>query len=359
MDRRMFVRGVAVAATTTMLPVAARAQQVTKIKLAMGASHPTGLIPVGVMVEWWAPRVNALLRERNAGFEIDWTFPIGGSLYKFRETRTAVRDGLVDGGWVGSLWESSAMPLANVAYFAPFATDDVVLLHKAFDELMKSVPEMLAEWTRNNLVFLGSTGGDSYQLLMKVPLRSLDDINGKKISTPGASANILRGTGAIAVDSAITNFYTDVQTGVTDGALSFYTGILPTRLWEVAPQITELNAGAIIWGGLAFNGSKLKSLPESVRKAIVDASVGYSAEVAQRTLSRMANAKATMIKQGAIVEIPPEALRRAWVEALPEIAKEWADALEQKGLPARKVMRGYLAALREGGAKPLRDWKVE
>ena len=47
------------------------------------------------------------------------------------------------------------------------------------------------------------------------------------------------------------------------------------------------------------------------------------------------------------------------IAALPEIAKEWADSLEQKGLPGRKVMRTYLAALREGGEKPLRDWKVE
>ena len=324
----------------------------------MGASYPTGLIPVGVMVEWWGPRVNALLRDRKTGFEIDWTFPVGGSLYKFRETRTAVRDGLVDGGWVGTLWESSAMPLANVAYFAPFATDDVLLLHKVFDGLIKSMPEMAAEWTRNNLMLLGSTGGDSYHLFTKVPVRSLDDVKGKKYSTPGASANMLRGSGATAVDSAITNFYTDVQTGVTDGALSFYTGIVPTRLWEVAPRITELNAGAIMWGGLAFNSNKFKSLPEPVRTAIVDASSTFSVEVAQRTASRTADAKASMVKQGAIVEVPSDAFRRAWADALPDIAKEWADAQEQRGLPGRKVMRDYLAALREGGAKPLRDWKV-
>lgn len=359
MDRRTFVRGAAGLATMLVLPGAATAQQVKKIKLAMGASHPTGLIPVGVMVDWWAPRVNALLRERRTGFEIDWTFPIGGSLYKFRETRTAVRDGLVDGGWVGTIWESSAMPLASVTYYAPFVTGDVVLLHKTYDRLVSSIPEMLDEWTRNNLLFLGSTGGDSYHLFMKVPVRSLDDVKGKKISTPGASANILRNTGAIAVDSAITNFYTDVQTGVTDGALSFYTGILPTRLYEVTRHITEIDSGAMIWGGLAFNRPKFDSLPEPVRHAILDASVGFSTETAQRTASREAAAKETMIKAGAIVHVPSEALRRAWVDALPEIPKEWAADLEQRGIPGRKVMRAYLAAVREGGAKPLRAWKVE
>lgn len=113
-----------------------------------------------------------------------------------------------------------------------------------------------------------------------------------------------------------------------------------------------------MWGGLAFNSNKFKSLPDPVRTAIMDVSSTFSVEVAQRTASRTADAKATMVKQGAIVEVPSEAFRRAWADALPDIAKEWADAQEQRGLPGRKVMRDYLAALRQGGAKPLRDWKV-
>jgi len=39
-----------------------------------------------------------------------------------------------------------------------------------------------------------------------------------------------------------------VQTGVTEGAVSFYTGILPIRLHEVAPHVAEVDIGAQLFG---------------------------------------------------------------------------------------------------------------
>jgi TRAP-type transport system periplasmic protein len=59
-----------------------------------------------------------------------------------------------------------------------------------------------------------------------------------KISAPGVLGNWLRGTGANAVDGALTTFYTDIQTGVSDGVLSLALGVLPAKLYEVAPYIT-------------------------------------------------------------------------------------------------------------------------
>jgi hypothetical protein len=47
-----------------------------------------------------------------------------------------------------------------------------------------------------------------------------------KISAPGVLGNWLRGTGANAVDGALTSFYTDIQTGVSDGVLSLALGVL-------------------------------------------------------------------------------------------------------------------------------------
>ena len=32
-------------------------------------------------------------------------------------------------GWVGTLWELSKMPLQNVTYYVPFATDDYRLIY--------------------------------------------------------------------------------------------------------------------------------------------------------------------------------------------------------------------------------------
>jgi len=66
--------------------------------------------------------------------------------------------------------------------------------------------------------------------------------------------------------------------------------------------------------------------------------------------------KKLMAKQGAIVTEFPAAERRKWAAAMPNIAKEWVDAQEAKGVPARQVMKTFMNSARAAGAKPLRNW---
>jgi hypothetical protein len=59
-----------------------------------------------------------------------------------------------------------------------------------------------------------------------------------------------------------------------------------------------------------------------------------------------------------VVEVS-EADRAAWVNNMPNIAKEWADKLEAQGVPAREFLKSYLAGLQARGEKPVRDWASE
>ena len=63
-----------------------------------------------------------------------------------------------------------------------------------------------------------------------------------------------------------------------------------------------------------------------------------------------------MKKQGAIISTLPGSERRKWANGLPNIAKEWVDANEKKGLPAKQVMQTFMNAAKAAGAKPVRDW---
>ena len=54
-----------------------------------------------------------------------------------------------------------------------------------------------------------------------------------------------------------------------------------------------------------------------------------------------------------------EADREAWVNAMPNIAKEWADGLEERGMPARAFMKAYIDGVRARGGEPVRAWDDE
>jgi len=50
--------------------------------------------------------------------------------------------------------------------------------------------------------------------------------------------------------------------------------------------------------------------------------------------------------------------RAEWANSLPNIAKEWADSLEAKGLPAKETVRQYIAEIRKLGGPVVRDWTI-
>lgn len=81
---------------------------------------------------------------------------------------------------------------------------------------------------------------------------------------PGAARH-----NANAVDGALTTFYTDIQTGVSEGS-SLALGALPAKLYEVAPYVTRVDLGVVFSGGLAINvGDSWDGLPEEVQAALL------------------------------------------------------------------------------------------
>jgi TRAP-type C4-dicarboxylate transport system substrate-binding protein len=268
----------------------------------------------------------------------------------------AVRDNITDIGYVGTLWEGSTMPLQNVTYFTPFTTGDHGVVANAFEKLNEAVPAIRQNWNGLNMIPLSSYITDTYHIFSTFPIRSLDDLRNRKIAAPGTSANWLTGTGATPVDGALTTYYTDLQTGVIEGALSFYVGILPTRVHEVARHITECDVGAMYVGGIAVNRQRYERYPEVLRRAMVASGKAATRAHIQDVSDRIAAAKRTMIAQGAIVTTLPAAERERWIRGLPNLAQTWAAS---SGPAAREVLNAYFAAVREAGQTPGRNWDRE
>nr|MBO2513120.1 C4-dicarboxylate ABC transporter substrate-binding protein [Gammaproteobacteria bacterium] len=338
------------------LPAALAADETTTIHLTVASSHTTGLPWVGVMHTLVVPESNKRLAAMGSPYRIRWTETYGGALYGYAHTLEAVEIGLTDIGWVGTLWELSKMPLQNVTYYTPFVTDDYNLILEIFNELHETEPALIDAWTAQNQRFLGGSAVDTYHLMTNFPVRSVDDLRGRKILAPGPSAAWLEGTGAVAVDGGLTTYYTQIQTGVADGVLTILTGAPPYRIHEVAPYITLVGIGAQLTGGMSINLDTWSSLPEDVQKVLRELGEEYSRAVAAELESRFERGLEQMQAEGAIVYELPLEERLKWLERLPNIAGEWAEATEKRGYPAKQVLRIYMDAVRKRGGKPLRDW---
>lgn len=348
-----------VAAGVMALPLAASSQET--INLTVASSHPTVVPWVGMIKSHFMARTDEILA-RTGNYKIEWNEAFGGTLYKANATLSSVEEGITDIGWVFSFLEAAKLPLSQASSNAPFATSNPALQLEVMEELIETNSAFRDEWENHNLKVLGLTGTDLYDIYTKAPLTGIDDIEGMKLSAPGVLGNWLRGTGANAVDGALTTFYTDVQTGVSDGAVTLALGALPIKLFEVAPYINRFNAGGAFSGAVAINRDSWDGLPEEVQNAMIEAGKYYTTSHGKDLVDRHEFALNKMVELGAgqnppvtIVEMPEGELVK-WVNKMPDLAREWAAPLDARGIPASEFIADYMEALRSRGETPARDW---
>jgi TRAP-type C4-dicarboxylate transport system substrate-binding protein len=328
------------------------------IKLTIAAGHPPIFLWVKEIDEALIPAVDAELA-RTGKYKNEWNRAYGGTLAKVGQELDAIRDGIADLGTAFSLFSPDKLPLQNISYLAPFHTSDPEVVVNAIHELQNEIPKMGAQWARYNQVYLG--GGfppDAYHLWTKFPINSVTDLNGHKIGTPGATANWIKGTGAVAVASDLTRYYNSIQTGVFEGVIVFATAALPAKLHEVAPYITKVNYGSTYAGGITFNKERWDALPEEVRAAFKTAIKAYEKAYFTEIKKRSSRAFEVLTEAGAKIREVPEEERKQFADMLPNIAKSWASDLDAKGLPGTEVLKGFMNKMRERGMVA-RDWDKE
>lgn len=324
--------------------------------LTMASSHPTVLPWVGVLSSHIVAETNNRLEAMGSDDRVEWTENYGGSLYGFQDTLEAVEDGITDAGWVGTLWEESKMPLQSITYYAPFVIDSQPLLMEVMNELHAEIPAMQEAWAKRNQIYLGATGVETYHLFTNFPVESIDDLKGRKILAPGPAGNWISALGAVPVNGSLTTYYNQLQTGVADGAVAIISGVYPNKIHEVAPYTTLVGLGTHFIGGFAVNLDTWESLSDDVRQVLTELGLEYSRIHAEQVEERYAQFLAAMRDDPnlTVTELSPEEKQR-WIEALPNIAGDWADDVNN----GREVLAAFMETVREKGVEPGRDWDKE
>lgn len=352
MKRRLLAIATLLAATGLAAPV--QAQQT--IKLTAAAGHPPVFLWVKLIDEYFMPEVDKRLAAAGGKHRIEWTKAWGGTLIKIGSESKGIADGVADLGFVSTIFEAPRFPMQNVSYYAPFGTDSIATVGNVINEMQKSIPAMGQAWTKNGLTYLGGTALDSYHIWTNFPVRSVDDLKGKKITAPGPAANWIKGTGAVAVAGNLNTYYEDIKSGVSNGVITFATGAWGAKVHEVAPYITKVNFGSQFAGGLAMNKARFDKLPPEVQKIFREVSVEYEKRFADAQGSTAAGLLQKMEGAGAKISELSPAERKRWADTLPPIAKTWAADLQAKGMPGDQVLNGFMNGLKKAGAQPARDW---
>ena len=325
-------------------------------KLTVVAGHPPIFLWVTLARDYFIPEVDKRLEAAGGKDKVVWNQAYGGTVAKIGGALEAIEDGIADMGFVGTLFEAPKMPLHNVSYMTPFGSGDIFKVVATVSELQEKIPAFKEEWERHNQIYLGGAGLDTYGILTNFPAKTVDDIDGHKIAAPGPSANWLKGTGGVPVAGNLNTYYNSIKTGVYDGTLTFMTAAAALKLHEVAPHILLVDFGAQFAGGISINKDRFESFSPEMQQIFLDVGKEYEKRLAAAQTERLNNSLEKMKAGGANITRLSLEERKRWANMLPNVPMEWAESMEEKGLPGKETVREFLNGLRKRGTVLPRAW---
>ncbi|WP_047997752.1 TRAP transporter substrate-binding protein DctP [Puniceibacterium sp. IMCC21224] len=324
----------------------------------IATGHAPNFVWIKAIQEHFVPTLQTRIAEN--GDQLSLVEAYSGTLLKIGSEIDGLKSRIADFSLVGAVFHQSSLPMQMVSLFSPFSVKDVGNAVTSAQDVSDQVPEFAAEWEASGLVKLGGVATESLQLFTKQKITSLDQIDGLKVGAAGPPLNWLRGTGAIPVSLTPATIYNDLQTGIYDAILTSPSAALGLKLYEVTPFMLKADFNAAYWAAFTMSKAAFDPLSEETKSAIKFAGAAY--EQGLINLQRASDANALSTLQSISVDFTltemQEAGRQDWANSLPDLASEWAAPLEEAGLPAQRIMRLYMDALKSRGETPLRDWSV-
>jgi len=343
-------------ATMTALPVAAQ----ETVNAVVIDGYPDRALWVKEFTNFFIPEVDRILAE-NGNYVMNWQENYGGSIVKPRGVLEGVQLGLGDIGIVTTIFHSSKLPTQGLSGATPFIASDARAVAQAVDEIAREFPTMQNEFAAQNQVYL-ATGVvlDSYQLFCSKEVASIADIEGAKVAGAGLNLRYLEGIeGAAGVRGGLTDFYNMLQTGLVDCGMLWPESAVTFKIAEVAPYMLRADLGSVNSKTVTVNADYWASLPDEVKGVLQEVAISYRDHVAGIAMDRASAAADAYVEAGGTIVDVPDEDRQAWAAAMPNIAQELAQTLNDAGEPGTEILEAYVGKLEAAGFTPMRNWATE
>lgn len=169
------------------------------------------------------------------------------SLLDLKETPPGVRDGLADAGYIitpyyAAEYSETNLP-ANMSMLAtvgtPAKSSGAVMAGVMTEYVMLHCDECQQQYKAQNQIFLGAIGTPEYVQLCTTPIRSIEDLKGKKMrSSVDAMGRWAENFGATKVSIPANDIYEAMSQGVVDCTMFSAPELGNFQLFDVTKYIT-------------------------------------------------------------------------------------------------------------------------
>jgi TRAP-type C4-dicarboxylate transport system substrate-binding protein len=335
-DRRLVLAG-ALAITTT--PAAAQ----EKITLRLAESLPQG----HVIHELVAKPFMELVTKATNGQVVFQHYP-AEQLGKAKDMAQLTVAGVADISYIVPSYSSDKYPLTAVAEL-PGIFDTECQGSLAFYKISHNGGILeTKEFAPNQLRPLVTLALPAYQIQLATAreVKTGKDLEGLKVRTTGGAMDLMmRAIGGVPVRMAAPEIYESLTRGTLDGVIFSYQSSVSYDFGKLLKSGTEgLNFGTAIFT-YSIGENKFKSLPENVRKALVEAGEQTTREGCKRFEDGEKAAAEKIKSQGMKVINFSAEDKKQFDTAFKAVAEDWVKDINKRGKPGTEVFKAFTDAL--------------
>jgi TRAP-type C4-dicarboxylate transport system substrate-binding protein len=325
------------------------------IALSCGHSHfayaqshlrfSTWHVPAGRDVQTvWTPMLEELKKRTKDRIQYN-LFP-GGALGKGPEHYDIVARGLSDMGYFTATWTPGRFPLSDVLSLAAWVDGKDVAT-----EIGNAMYAKILHQEFPGVKMVELNGCIQSFLWTKKPVRTLDDVKGLKIRSPGGhQTHYIKSIGAEPVFMSLGDVYLAMEMGTVDGIVTCPPQFLAFKLNEIAKYGVVATFGCVS-EGVIMNAQSWKKVPDDLRTVFDEVTHnpyrttgGLTRDVYQKMMREITDNKVQLYTL-------PASEAEQWYERFRDVTRRWVADLEAKKLPAREVVRIYNEECEKRGVK--------
>lgn len=149
--------------------------------------------------------------------ELKWRMMVGGQLLGARNALSGLKEGIADAAQVIPVFTRKELPANNLLFdMAVFGENILAGNAAAIETILLHCKTCMDEYKKHNSIFLGGYAGGHYTLMCTSPVKSLNDIKGKKVRIVGSLARLFKKIGAVPVTISSAEAVTAMQRGAID-----------------------------------------------------------------------------------------------------------------------------------------------
>lgn len=339
-DRRGFLGGVGATAVAGVLGMPYIARGAGKLELTIANGSPLKHVLSAQGTTPWIERVKQLTNG-----EVTFKYFPAGQLASLKELLAALQNGIADLAPIPIGYESGRMPLNNVSALPGLGSTSRAIVNAHYAAMQDGL--LGKEFASNRAHPLYVMAFPPYQIVsMKAPIRTLEDFKGKILRSAGGSMNLaISSLGATAAEIPVGEMYVALERGTVDGTISAFASIKGYHVQDIAKAMSTNASFGTFVNILACNADRWKGLPADVQAAFTQAGKDITASASAFLDGETDSLKAEFAAKGmTIYDFAPDQLA-AINGRLASVQTDWAKRLEERGLPASKVVAQFKSLL--------------